>query len=235
MALNHWWKHVSESMCRLCVYAIECLGVCVSPRVPVRGGRVRGERERPKASVCPGPSGSAEEPPCSGDTLFPAYTFSSSVYTPVIYEWRHDQLVNTQSLRCTYFEGPLLCGPSNSVRPESTDNITSIHNASCWVARALKKLQLYLHDWGQGTRGRRFHLLTASPPGCQIHRHEFLKHNKAWTVTHGHKASSFHPPPAKRERGWRRAEQRGGVKGKSLAPGVSNGNGKQGNPWMKYM
>ncbi len=58
-----------------------------------------------------------------------------------------------------------------------------------------EKLQLYLHDWGQGTRGRRFHLLTASPPGSQIHPHEFLNHNKAWTVTHGCKPPpSIHPP-----------------------------------------
>lgn len=52
----------------------------------MRGGRVSGDRGRPKASVCPGPSGSAGEPACSGDTLFPVYTFSSSVYTAVIYE-----------------------------------------------------------------------------------------------------------------------------------------------------
>lgn len=66
--------------------------VCVGRRalgalgVPVRGGRVSGDRGRPKASVCPGPSGSAGEPACSGDTLFPVYTFSSSAYTAVIYE-----------------------------------------------------------------------------------------------------------------------------------------------------
>ncbi len=88
--------------------------------------------------------------------------------------------------------------------------------------------QLYLQDWGRGTRGRRFHLLTASPPGSQIHPHEFLKHNKAWTVTHGWKPPpSIHPQ--QRERRWRAAGQREGAKGKCLAPeaGVSNSNGKQ--------
>ncbi len=115
MVVNHWWKHVHI----VCVHATECLGVCVSPRVPVRGGSVRGERQRPWASVCPGPSGSAEEPPCSGDTLFPAYTFSSSVYTPVIYGWRHDQLVSTQSLRHICFEGLLLLSVIGAIcRPQ---------------------------------------------------------------------------------------------------------------------
>lgn len=60
---------------------------------------MRGESEHPKASVCPAPSGSAEEPRRgAADALFPAaYTFSSSVYTPAIYGRRHDRLVSATS------------------------------------------------------------------------------------------------------------------------------------------
>lgn len=141
MSGSHWWQH-RPAACVCGVTVVRAFGgVCVSTRVPVRGGSVRGERERPKASVCPGLSGSAEEPPCGGGTLFPAYTFSSSVYTPVIYEgWRHDQMVSTtlhllwRSAAFFFFLGKsnFVCGvavimsrPSNEVRPESTYNMTS--------------------------------------------------------------------------------------------------------------
>lgn len=87
------------------------------------------------------------------------------------------------------------------------------------------KLRVYLHDWGQGTRGRRFHLLTASPPGSRIHRYEFLKHNKAWTVTR------VHPPSTSSLGGERMKQSRTAQKEqKKLRSrnGVSNGNGKLG-------
>lgn len=55
-------------------------------------------------------------------------------------------------------------------------------------------------------------------------------------MTHRQKPPSIYPQP-RGQRGWRRAEQLGGAKDRGFAPaaGVSNGNGKQGNPWMKNL
>lgn len=121
------------------------------------------------------------------------------------------------------------------MRPESTCNITSINYAICWIARRWKAavIPTWLRSGDSGKEVPSPDCLSSGLPDSSTW---IPKAHKAWTVTYRQKHPSIYPQPWG-QGGWSRAEQLGGAKDRGWAPGtgVSNGNGKQGNPWMKNL